>query len=891
MVGLVFHLIPHTHWDREWYRTRAAFLARLVPAVDDLLDRLERDPGFRTFLLDGQTILLDDYLRLRPDRAARIGQLVSAGRLQTGPWYVLADEFIPAGESHIRNLLLGSAAAVRLGRRSEALYSPDAFGHPSEWPMLAAEFGLEHGAVWRGLGGEPGQQGDLFRWRAPDGSSVLLYHLPPDGYEVGAALPLNSEALASAWAALRPTLVSRAAGPHVAVFIGADHHAAHPGIGALQTLLAAIEPEADVRVSRLDEFLQAAADASARPGDAWPTIPVLSGELRWSYRYTWTLQGVHGTRAPFKRCHADAELRLLRIAEPLVALAALSALPTGQALLDEAWRSLVQCQFHDTIGGCAADAVVQEARLRLADASVLADAAAERALHALVGHDPDRARDSPEDVRPRLVLWNPVARARTGLVVTELTWFRRDLSIGPPGGRLPREAAAPAAFSLRAASGDVPVQILGRRKGLDRMDSDRHYPDQDEVERVRVAFGAPQLDGMAFGTLDASPSSVAEPDGDAWVRGRALGNDRITLRLDDSRGWSLRDLSSGQRYRRLMQFEWEADNGDTYTFCPGASEPSTGSGGATRAGAPSRVRVLARGPLVAAVEARWELPVATLRVVASIHADSSSARFTVEVDSTGTDYRLRLRSASGVARATALAGGAFGADEREPLPAVDRGAFPLETPVATAPAHRYVAVAGDTRGLALFAPGFFEYEHTGDGDLLFTALRAVGQLSRADLSTRPGHAGWPTDTPLAQCRGLDRFQVALRPLAGTVARHHGELLREWEDLFLPVSATWLRQSLPLELPAVGVELLGDGLVLSAIKPVMGGTAVVLRCLNSTDEMRAGFWRFAVPVVGAWTTRADERPGLPLPLEEGGRLVRFVAGAHALVSVRVDAPSG
>src|SRR5207244_1035300 len=87
-------------------------------------------------------------------------------------------------------------------------------------------------------------------------------------------------------------------------------------------------------------------------------------------------------------------------------------------------------------------------------------------------------------------------------------------------------------------------------------------------------------------------------------------------------------------------------------------------------------------------------------------------------------------------------------------PAGDRvpsAAYPLETPVRTAPAHRFVAAASGPRGIALLAPGFFEYEWTPGGDLVYTLLRSVGELSRADLPTRPGHAGWPTATPLAQC--------------------------------------------------------------------------------------------------------------------------------------------
>src|SRR5881398_2974982 len=255
MSGLIFHLIPHTHWDREWYLPRAAFQARLVPALDDVLERLTADPGYRSFLLDGQTVLVADYLRARPDREPELKTLVKTGRLQVGPWYVLADELIPSGEALVRNLLLGAADAEQLGGRLDVLYSPDAFGHPAAWPTLAREFGIRFGVVWRGLGGEPGQERDLYRWRGLDGRDVLVWHLPPAGYEVGAALSTDPERVFAAWAPVRGALVSRAADKHIPVFIGADHHAAHPEVSRLRDLLAEIDPRSEEHTSELQSPL------------------------------------------------------------------------------------------------------------------------------------------------------------------------------------------------------------------------------------------------------------------------------------------------------------------------------------------------------------------------------------------------------------------------------------------------------------------------------------------------------------------------------------------------------------------------------------------------------------------------------------------------------------
>src|SRR2546422_6539668 len=193
MTGLIFHLIAHTHWDREWYLPQAAFQARLVGVLDELIERLRADAGYRSFLLDGQTVLLADYLRARPERESDLKALVKTGRLQVGPWYVLADELIPSGEALVRNLLFGAADAEHWGARLDVLYSPDAFGHPGILPTLAREFGLRAGVVWRGVGGGGGPERGLYRWGGAGGEKNLLWHPPPPGGEIGAAPPAAAD--------------------------------------------------------------------------------------------------------------------------------------------------------------------------------------------------------------------------------------------------------------------------------------------------------------------------------------------------------------------------------------------------------------------------------------------------------------------------------------------------------------------------------------------------------------------------------------------------------------------------------------------------------------------------------------------------------------------------
>jgi alpha-mannosidase len=881
LTPLVFHLIAHTHWDREWYLPAAALRARLVEMLDDLIERLERDPAYRTFLLDGQTVLLEDYLAVRPEREPVVRALVTAGRLQIGPWYILADELIPSGESLVRNLLAGQRDAMRWGGRSAVLYSPDAFGHPAEWPDLAREFEISAGALWRGVALER----DLFRWRGPAGGEVLVYHLPPDGYEIGGALPADPKRLPAAWAPVRAALVARAATRQVAVLVGADHHWAYPDLPRLRTLLAELEPDHEVRISRLDEFL-AAAGAEAKQ------LPRVTGELRWSYGYTWTLQGTHGTRAHLKRRNSLAELLLQRVAEPLVALAGAVGDAPDRALLRHAWRMLLRNHFHDSICGTTTDAVAEAMAVRFSSVESLAHETSRRALHRLVGHDPDVAREEPR-ADSALVLWNPAVRPRGGIAIADLTLFRRDVLVGPPGSRVPRTGPGWRPLALRAADGALlPVQVLGRGAAQRRVDADRHYPDQDEVDVVRVAFHAPMAPGLGIVRLAPAPPGGLTPSGGVSGRGDTLANELLAVSFSPDGGLHLTDRRTGERYDSLLALESTADLGDTYTPYVPADAP------VRQSPAPVQVRLLASGPLVGVLEARWTHPGlrGPVRVVARLHAESPLVHVRLELENRAHDHRLRARLPFGLSGDPLLAGTQFTAVERRPL-AIDAGLYPAETPAATFPAHRVAAAARGGRGLALLVPGFAELEWTAAGDLLLTLLRATGELSRGDLPTRPGHAGWPQPVPLAQCVGPHAIDLALTPLADEAERRTDRLLTLWEDAFLPLRASWLpatsvradrRQTALLQpAPADSVELEGDGLVVSAVKPADTQDGIVLRCVNVSDGEVEGRWRFGRPRTRAWRVRADERAFADAPLAEGGRVLPFTAPPGAWVSHRVE----
>jgi alpha-mannosidase len=201
-----------------------------------------------------------------------------------------------------------------------------------------------------------------------------------------------------------------------------------------------------------------------------------------------------------------------------------------------------------------------------------------------------------------------------------------------------------------------------------------------------------------------------------------------------------------------------------------------------------------------------------------------------------------------------------------------------------------VAAAKGERGLAVFAPGFFEYQWTPRGELLITLLRSVGELSKGDLRTRPGHAGWPTPTPEAQCLGSEtiEFGIAWVTTADLVAPE--QLERLWEERFVPPVSRWIRDyaaAAPPLATMMGCALEGEGLVLSALKPAEDGLGVAARCYNVRPLEVAGRLRSARRLVRARLIRADETTLLDLGLEEKGHAIAFTVGSREMISFRLE----
>ena len=883
--ALDVHVVPHTHWDREWYHPVGRFRQRLVALVDELLDAPPRDG--ESFLLDGQAIVLEDYLHVQPDRASELSALLARGALEAGPWYVLADELIPGGEALVRNLLAGRRGLARLGASPPpVLYCPDSFGHPAALPTLAAGFGCPLIVLWRGLGGRRWPAGDTFRWRGADRSAALVFHLPPDGYEYGSTLPADEVGARERWSRMRAELAPRSRTGVLLIQNGADHHARQRSYDeAVAALERAASPDRLHR-SSLARFAGALLDRS-RDAD----VPVIEGELRDSYGYTWALQGTFATRAHEKRLNARAERLLVRDAEPWAALAGRNGVPSRRPLLEAAWRTLLRCHPHDTLCGCSVDEVARAMETRLEDALVQGRGIRDDALLDLARHDPVEARERKADWRSVLVVRNAAARPRGGVAEVELLTFLGDVPVGP--GSAHHEATRDVPEPVTIDAGTVPLQVLATDVRHDRIESPRHYPDNDLVEARRALAWVPAIRGYGIRALPLGPPRrgvvATGPRAPALAADRTIENGLLRATLGDDGRLRLEALDASFSSDDLLRFESRGDLGDLYTASPR---------GEWQRAEFVRARVVARGPLRATIEARWRSRVPAHRydrrrrapemgiellVRLSLDAESPALRVEIRGENRARDHRLRAVFSSGIAGAETWADAAFGPVRRAGI-VVDPADLAKEAPPPTAPLHRYVSLFSAERGATMLSDGLAEYESTAEGDIAVTLVRAVGELSRTDLPERPGHAGWPSPTPGAQCPGPFRARLAFFPHAGRDAATIESIEQLADDFLLPLIGTTLRSALALPEPTHGVELEGRGLAFSTCKESEDGEFIVLRCVNLLEEPVEGSWLLGFPFTEARLARLDETPGDMLVVDADR--IRFPAGPRAVTTVLV-----
>jgi hypothetical protein len=798
------YVVPHCHWDREWYQPHELFRWRLVQMIDELLDYMETHPEYRCFNLDGQSIVIDDYLDLRPENEGRLKSLIQAGRIVIGPWWVQPDEFLPSGESHIRSFQKGIRFAERLGGSLRVGHCADQFGHIAQMPQLMKQLGLTSACLWRGV--SDAIPGWSFWWEAPDGTRLPVLYLR-NSYSSGWRLPKEPDDLLER---VRRQERDLGEGLPAVLMNGTDHSRMEAHVPA--ALAAAKDRGYDFKLGTLAEYERAVLAAGIDE-------VVHYGEMRSPDRSN-VLVGVLSARMNIKQRDFEVSGWLEKYAEPLELLNYLHHGPDGTPALRHAWRTLLENSPHDSICGCSVDQTHREMFPRYDRAEQLAQQVAKESMWHIAGRV---AVPAPGG----LAVFRPVANAATVLRANvPHSWTGADQFALPDGQLVPFSVENETrAEVLVHEEGLTPWQAMRHLDFLREQRYDNHNieameweldgrhlkvtttvgPDLTVVDeesirhevhqiaannladtaeitvrtsgRAEVVAVLPPVDSVGTQVLFPHDSGAGDDPNQPADQVPDLQNEFYEITLKKGGKLFIRDWHNDVEMTNAAALVSEGDRGDEYNA---DILPDGIVAGWTQIG--WNWHTLSQTMVLAAVlevpeglnkkrTTRREKrePLATAIMEVTLYKGLPRIDFKVSIENRANDHRLRVLFPLPFSTETAITENQFHVAERSLTPPPWNGTS-AEQPPTTFPQKTFAAFEGEDAGVAVFNNGLQEGEvvrdRKGRQAYALTLLRCVGWLSRPDLVSRRGGAGPTISTEDSQMHGTHTFEFSLTTYRG-----------------------------------------------------------------------------------------------------------------------------
>lgn len=836
MPQYTMHVISHTHWDREWYLTFQLFRMRLVDLMDRLLDILDTDPSFKYFNFDGQTIVLEDYLQIRPEKKELLKNYIKEGRILVGPWYQLNDEFLVSGESTVRSLLIGHRIAQQFGDTMKIGYLPDQFGNISQMPQILNGFTIDNAIFGRGrqLSGDRKSE---FYWDSPDGSRVLASFMAY-WYNNAQRFPSDTDQAIQYTVNLRDTMKKVSHLEDLLFMNGVDHLEAQPDVGQIIDKLNGQMNGDKLVHSTLPAYIDAIKNAIASKGIK---LGVHTGEMREDH-WNSILAGTLSARIYLKQANERSQTALEKYAEPASSFAYILGRDYPQDFLTYAWKFLMQNHPHDSICGCSVDQVHYEMMPRFDQVEQIAGELTKRAYESIT----EKVKTEGESV----VVFNSLNWPRTDKVKATI-----DFALGEPSRTTPTIDTALNVVAIRIfdnEGNEVPYNLISTEVlGKQVLRSDE-LPHCVMTKRFVVEFVAEDVPASGYKTYriekcNIRPKFEGSLSSEAYWD-NALANDFIRLSIRNG-ALTLERLSDdeenpvGDIYGNLSVFEDGGDVGDEYNYLKPIADVLV-----TSLDSKPKVSIIERGPISSTFKVEWKLKLPAETSRDSIGRSDSvvdcpiTSYFTVTrgvprvdvvttVDNHAKDHRLRVLFPTGIDTTVSYAEGQFDVLERNI-------GVPKEWVNASSsyPQQRWVDVNDGERGLCIINKGLTEYEVYKDEakTIALSLLRCVGRLSGG--SDAPG----AELTPGAQCLGEYTFEYSIYPHAGSWDEDQVWKQAHQHNIPLyPLQTSAHDGDLPTQYSFL--ETSHTELIVSAIKKAEDSDMLVVRFYNTTDAEIKKAW--------------------------------------------------
>ncbi|MEJ9210071.1 mannosylglycerate hydrolase [Bacillus smithii] len=842
------HIVPHMHWDREWYFSTEESRILLVHNMEEILDMLENNPDYPYYVLDGQTAVLEDYFAVKPENKERIKKLVQEGKLIIGPWYTQTDEMVVGGESIVRNLLYGIKDCEEFGDYMKIGYLPDSFGQSSQIPQILRGFDIKYSIFWRGISERHGTNKTEFYWESDEGSKVLV-QLFPLGYAIGKYLPEDERKLQERINKYFAVLDRGATTENIILPNGHDQMPIQKNIFTIIEKLKKLYPDREFFLSKYENVF-----AELEKNTNLPTI---KGEFL-DGKYMRVHRSIYSTRMDIKSANTRIENKITNILEPLASLAYSLGFEYHHGLIELIWKELMKNHAHDSIGCCCSDKVHQEICSRFFIAEEKIDQLIRFYKRKIVD---SMATDWNYD---RLTAFNLLPYNRdeviTASVITKYKSFK-----------LMNEDKSEIEFEVLNSEimdpGLIDRQIV-------------HYGNYEPFIKYTVQL-RDRIPALGYKTY-----FVVEDDKELNLNHSLRTQDRIDtdfyeISVNQNGTINIYDKQLNKTFYNVLLLENGGDDGDEYDYSPLPNEELIYSDHVdasidiTQNQFAAKIDIQYRLNVPENLAKRKEKKVDSfvdIHIELNIPNHKPIIEVKFEIDNHAKDHRLRVLIPTGIASAFSISDNQFGYIKRnvydQAMEVWEKENWD-ERPDSIYPMLSFVGLSNKEYGMSVLTNSTREYEIVGDDydTIAVTLFRSVGFLGKEELLRRPGRpSGIKLPTPDSQMIGKLTLDFAITTHPGsTLEANVGRMAKEYltpihwynkipydamklnkDDVKTPVHFSLLKETTP-------------EVVLSTLKKAEKDDQLVLRIYNPTDTLKIASFEMNGSLKQAYTANLNEKP--------------------------------
>lgn len=919
-------VVAHTHWDREWRYPIWKNRSLLVEFMDWLLEILENDSKYASFLLDGQTVCIEDYLEIKPENRARIVAQVKAGRLAIGPWYTLPDLFPIAGECLVRNLNRGIRLAADLGGHNPVAYHTFGWGQTAQFPQIYQQLGMHYAVAAKKVSKERAPNCE-FIWTAPDGSQLLTsrlghftrqngyfyLHFPvrlgiqydEDSYawkwgqsgvcyhradpvierndyfridhEDGYFKENVKDAAQRTWDNMDETLVD----DWRLLLCGCDFSTPNPYLPRMIADSNEAIEDVEFRMGSLEEYftgLEARIDRSQ--------VPVVEGELRDGEPCGASANAL-ATRIHIKQLNKHAENLMIRRTEPLAACMFQLGGGFAEGFFKKGWEYFLKAHPHDSINGVTQDKTVEDNLYRLKQVIEISETIYEDSLAELIKRL-DLSEFGQDDTL--LLLHNPQPRPVCDVIKITVDTPQEN-NVWEPGFE-EADGRRLASQTLARDEHKQPVHDIEARPWPYHVDRHQVYLETGEVPAGGYKVVKVVEDSKFWREEEWWPAMRKHTEDRIGQSTHHLENEHLALQVNSDGTFDLTDKANGRVIQKMHAFEDEGDTGDYWAYYPPCHNQTVSSRGFE-----SRIWMAENGPLSATigVETVLRIParaefgtvrnqgygkrsteLTELRITSHITLSkgAKSLKIKTSIDNQARDHRVRLLIPTDLRSDFSDAAGHFTVDRRGIVHEKDEnGEFYPE--MALRPMGVFCAVSDGKKGLAVLNNCLTEFQLLQDErrTLSITLLRAVRNriCSESRVSSE-----FPDKLGSQMLQTVD-YEYAIYPHQGNWQT--GEVYAEADRLNAPLVPVQISNNRGGDLASAAslYAIDNEALVLSSLKKAEDRDSLIMRCYNPTGETQEAAIRLGLPVARAWMSDLNETRGAPLTMSEGTVRLRVDKG--------------